>query len=166
MFSTRTNVFQIITNKYPQYEMEITGSSKGQPTSVAQSFGVRRIHTFAWDVGILVSRRNWNIPRITWSIIPIVQEFQGGHATTKKKKDILGPIQSRGGKKRWPLWPIADQSSEKQRQKRGCHSPVSPPRHDPHGGILRVPIGSNFTLLKRQTEELSEFKPSHFVVSS
>lgn len=74
------------------------GPSKGQPTSVAQSFGVRCIHTFAWDVGILVSRRNWNIPRITWSIIPIVQEFQGGHAITKKKNNILGPIQSRGGK--------------------------------------------------------------------
>lgn len=121
--------------------MEITGSSRGQPTSVAQSFGVRRIHTFAWDVGILVSRRNWNIPRITWSIIPIVQEFQGGHATTKKEKYFrANPKQRR--KKRWPLWPIADQSSEKQRQKCGCHSPVSPPRHDPHGGILRIPIAT------------------------
>lgn len=33
--------------------------------------------TFAWDVGILVRSRNWNIPRITWSIIPIVQKSRG-----------------------------------------------------------------------------------------
>lgn len=33
--------------------------------------------SLAWDVGILVSSRNWNIPRITWSIIPIVQESKG-----------------------------------------------------------------------------------------
>lgn len=157
-------LFQIITNKCPQYEMEITGSSRGQTTSVAQSFGVRRIHTFAWDVGILVSRRNWNIPRITWSIIPIVQEFQGGHATTKKRKIFWGQSKAEEEK---AVASLADRRSvvrEAEAETRlslsSLPSSTRPPRWHP-------PVSnSNFTLLNRQTEELSEIKPSHFVVSS
>lgn len=91
-------------------------------TSDVQWFGVRCVHTLAWDVGILVSSRNWNIPRITWSIIPIVQESKG-HA----KKYYLG--QSKTGKKRWPLRPcrlLPCRSVVRwKKQKHGFHSPVS-----------------------------------------
>ena len=69
------------------------------PWQVLQSFQVKPyIHTLAWDAGILVSSRNWNIPRITWSIIPIVQESKG-HA-----KNIFGatppPKKKKSGKER------------------------------------------------------------------
>lgn len=77
--------------------------------------------SFAWDVGILVSSRNWNIPRITWSIIPIVQQSKG-HA-----KIFLGqskiPAQENGGLS------VASEIS--------CfHSPVSLPGNDTQGGIF------------------------------
>lgn len=61
--------------------------------------GVRCVRTLAWDVGILVSSRNCNIPKITWSIIPIAKESKG-HA---KKKFWANPEEEK--KKVWPLRP-------------------------------------------------------------
>lgn len=48
--------------------------------------------SLAWDVGILVSSRNWNIPRITWTINPIVQESKGSAKMflDQKQKDEGG----------------------------------------------------------------------------
>lgn len=72
------------------------------------SLGVRRIHTLAWEVGILVSSRNWNIPRITWSIIPIVQESKG-HA-----KNIFWANPKQNRKK---VASPADQASDERSRK-------------------------------------------------
>lgn len=92
------------------------------------------IHTLAWVVGILVSSRNWNIPRITWSIIPIVQESKG-HAknifwTNPKKKN---------GKRRWLVLPSPSFASVRLKmQKSRFHSPVSLPWKGSQGGIVSV----------------------------
>lgn len=98
MISTRQNSYQIkrmlikaswVTINI-KLEINLTGSClvAGWPRPVFLRSNGLYVHTLAWDVGILVSSRNWNIPRITWSIIPIVQESKG-HA----KNIFFGPIQ-------------------------------------------------------------------------
>lgn len=91
------------------------------------------IHTLAWDVGILVSSRNWNIPRITWSIIPIVCRSPGA------RKNIFwtNPKKKKKGEIRWlvlssPSFPSVRLKTQKFR----FHSPVSLPWKDSQGGIV------------------------------
>lgn len=103
------------------------------------------IHTLAWDVGILVSSRNWNIPRITWSIIPIVCRSPGGtqkyfldqSKNKNKKKKKLDGLSCR----LLPSSPVRLKT-----QKSRFHSPVSLPWKDSKGGIVSV-YNNNFILL-------------------